>query len=237
MKKVYMERQRDIHKRGVVRHTLATVGRWIRTHKRTSIIGGIVLLLVVVAGSFWLINPQQKSATQELTGAAGEYQRRLPELKKAVDEKPDDTVARKNYAVALYATKDLEGARKQYEAATKLNDKDATAFNNLGNVYRDLGKIEESVTAYTKSIELNPKSLNVYANLANVQLYRQNNAEAAIATYQKGLKELPDNTQLELLLAAAYKQADQTDKAQDTYQNILDREPDNKAAAAGLDRL
>ncbi|MGH7217886.1 MAG: tetratricopeptide repeat protein [Candidatus Microsaccharimonas sp.] len=232
-----MKIRRDIQIWGSVKRHAAATGRWIRAHKRVSSIGAVVLLLGIAVGVFFLVSPQEKSPNQELTGVAGEYQRRLPELKKAVDEKPDDVAAHKNYAVALYATKDLDGARKQYEEAAKLNDKDATVYNNLGNVHRDLGNIEESITAYTKSIELNPKSLNVYANLANVQLYRQNNAEAAIATYEKGLKELPDNTQLQLLLAAAYKQADQTDNARETYQTILDREPDNKAAAAGLERL
>lgn len=232
-----MERQQYTQKKGKVRGVMATTARWIRTHKKIAIVAGFILVLILVAGFFWFVSPQKKDSTQELTGAAGEYQRRLPELKKAVDAEPNDTAARKNYAVALYATKDLEGARKQYEAATKLNDKDATAFNNLGNVYRDLGKVEASVTAYTKSIDLNPKSINVYANLANVQLYRQNNPNAAIETYQKGLKELPDNTQLQLLLATAYKQADQTNKARELYKDILEREPDNKAAAAGLERL
>lgn len=232
-----MKIRRDIHIWGSVKRYWTASGRWIRVHKRVSSGIGIVLLLAIAAGVFFLINPQEKAPIKELTGVAGEYQRRLPELKKAAEDKPDDVTAHKNYAVALYATNDLEGARKQYEKATKLNDKDATAFNNLGNVYRDLGKIKESIAAYTTSIELNPKSLNVYANLANVQLYRQSDANAAIATYQRGLKELPDNTQLQLLLAAAYKQADQTDKARATYQVILEREPDNRAAVAGLERL
>ena len=210
---------------------------WYKNRKLWLMSGaGVILLAAIITVTVFLVT-KNNEPKQPLSQAAKHYQEQLPGLKKKVDEKPDDASAHKNYAVALYATGDLKSAQKQYEEATKINDKDAITYNNLGNVYRDLGKTDEAVKSYKKALELDPKSLNTYANLANLQLYSQNDAKAAIETYQKGLENLPNNTQLQLLLGIAYEQDGNTEKAKEAYTNILARDADNKAAQANLERL
>lgn len=202
------------------------------------IVSAAAMAVIAVAGSIWLwVSFTDGSKSKTLSGVAKEYQAKLPELKKAVAKNPKSATAHKDYAVALYATGDFSAARDQYEQVVKLDDKDAVAFNNLGNTYRDLGRYDDAVQAYQKSLALAPKSINTYANLANVQLYSLNKSDDAIATYRSGLKQLPDNPELQLLLAIAYEQADQPDKAAATYKDILSHDPKNKAAKAGLERL
>jgi tetratricopeptide (TPR) repeat protein len=59
----------------------------------------------------------------------------------------------------------------------------------------------------------------------------------AIATYNQGLQALPNNAQLQLLLALAYEAKGDTADAKQTYQDILTNDPNNTAATTNLDRL
>jgi len=214
-----------------------SVASWASKNKIVAIIiVGVILLFAV--GSIVLAVVSKKEPTEVKQTQIGlEYQQKLPELKESVDKSPKDATARKNYGVALYATGDLDGAKKQYEEASKLDKKDAVVLNNLANTYRDLGQVDKAIETYKKSIELAPKSLNTYSNLANVQLYSKNKPQDAIATYQAGLKELPDNTQLQQLLAVAYEQAKDVANAKKTYEEILSHDAENTAAKAAIERL
>lgn len=92
--------------------------------------------------------------------------------------------------------------------------------------------------AYKKAIEINKTAINPYVNLANIQLYTQDDADAAIDTYKQALRAIPDNNNdFETLLAVAYEQKGDKESAKNTYQNILSRDAENKAAQAGLERL
>lgn len=209
---------------------------WVKTHKVASSVITVLLIASVVVGVL-AYNARQNNVKMPSSEVAAEYQKLLPALEAEAKNKPNDANARKNYAVALYATGNLQKARQQYEAAVDINGKDSTAYNNLGNVYRDLKNYNKAVDAYKKSIELNSKSVNTYVNLANVQLYSLDKADDAIATYKSGLKALPGNDQLELLLGIAFEQSGDVVRAKQTYQNILSRNKDNAAAKANLERL
>jgi len=210
---------------------------WAEKNKIISlIIIGVIFIFIAVTVTVAIMSRNDTPEVKQ-TAIGLEYQQKLPELKDAVEKSPKDASARKSYGVALYATGDLEGAKKQYEEASKLDTKDAVVLNNLANTYRDLGQVDKAIETYKKSIELSPKSLNAYANLANVQLYSKNKPQDAIATYKSGLEELPDNTQLQQLLAVAYEQAKDTANAQKTYEDILSHDAENVAAKAAIERL
>jgi len=210
---------------------------WAEKHKIISIIIIGVIFLFIAGTVIIAIMSRNEPAEVKQTAIGLEYQQKLPELKESVEKSPNDATARKNYGVALYATGDLDGAKEQYEEAAKLDDKDAVVLNNLANTYRDLGQVDKAIDTYKKSIEINPKSLNTYANLANVQLYSKDKPQDAIATYKAGLEEMPENTQLQQLLAVAYEQSKDTENARKTYEEILSNDPENVAAKAAIERL
>jgi tetratricopeptide (TPR) repeat protein len=208
---------------------------WTGRHKLWTIVI-LVGVFALIASLIWLavINRQTEPSVNPVIAT---YAKQLPDLKKKAEANPKDANAHKNYAAALYVTRDLEKARQQYEAATEINNKDEVAYNNLGNVYRDQQKIDEAITAYKQSLELDPNSVNTYANLANIQLYSKNKPKDAIETYKTGLTHLPGNVQLQLLLGLAYEQAKDIESARQTYETILANDKDNTAAKANLDRL
>lgn len=214
---------------------LASFWSFVKKHK---IVFAVILVLLIAAiTAAILLFSQKPSATKASSEVVAAYEKKLPDLKQEVKSKPTDASARKNYAVALYATGDLKEASKQYQEAIKINDKDAISYNNLGNVYRDLGKTDDAIDAYKKSIERNKKNINVYVNLANVQLYSKDDSAAAISTYKSGLKELPDDSQLMLLLGLAYEKSGDVDQAKKTYESILTKDTENVAAKSNLERL
>jgi len=206
--------------------------------KHKGLLISIILLAIVAFGVWYLFfKPVEKVVIDKNNKVVVEYNNRLPELKKAVDKNPKDASIRRNYAIALYVIKDYAAARDQYEEAVKLDGKDAITYNNLGNVYRDMKNYNKAIEAYNKAIGINPKYINAYVNMATIQLYSQNNSNEAIKTYQKALKALPKDDQVELLLGKAYEKAGKISEAKQAYKNILSRSPDNKAAKASLDGL
>lgn len=212
--------------------------RFTRHHPWASV-AVVVAVGVIITGAIVLANrgDMKVANTASNNPVTAEYKKQLPELKSAAQKSPNSAVAHKNYAVALYAVGDLKGARDEYKKATKLKANDSTAWNNLGNAYRDLGDNDAAINAYQKALDLDQSAVNTYVNLANLQLYTLNKPNDAIATYKKAVSHLPDNEQLQLLLALAYEQAGNTVSAKQTLQNILAKNPDNSAAKANLARI
>jgi len=49
-----------------------------------------------------------------------------------------------------------------------LEPKNHSAYNNLGNILRELNKLEEAVEYYRKALQLNPGYSKAYYNLGRV---------------------------------------------------------------------
>lgn len=216
---------------------LGATAKWIKKNSLISISVAVLVVLIISAVVIYNFNRPQSKVLSSNNQVISEYKSKLPELQKSVSANNNSATAHKNYAVALYVTGNYEAAKNEYEAAVKIDGKDSTTYNNLGNTYRDLGKYDKAKTAYEKAFEINPTSINPYVNLANIQLYTQNNSNAATDTYKKALKAMPDNAQISLLLGIAYEKAGKTTEAKQTYQDILAKNAEDKAAKAGLDRL
>jgi tetratricopeptide (TPR) repeat protein len=199
----------------------------------------VLLLLAVIigVGAWILVGQNDKKEPVKDNPVAQEYQKRLPDLEKKVEQDPNSAAARIDLAVAQYATGDTEAAKKQYEKAVELDDSNATAYNNLGNVYRDLSDIDNAVKSYERAISLNPRLVNPYFNLANVQQYNQKKTADAIQTYQRALKALPDNEQIMLSLGLVYEATNDQTQAEQLYRAILAKNPENTAAKANLERI
>lgn len=206
-----------------------------RRWRLPAILALVIIILVVIALLAW---PRHRpTASVSNNPVVKSYQQKLPELQQAAEQHPDNATDRVAYAEALYVTGNKDEAKTQYVAAAKLNPSDATIQNNLGNTYRDLGDSAAAVSAYQQAIKLQPTNQNAYVNLANLQIYTIHKPADGIATYQQAIKHIGATPQFELLLGLAYEQNGQTDKARQTYQAILAKDPTNQAAKDNLTRL
>lgn len=237
MKKTILARSSRQNTRGK-RWLRATTG-FVRGHKIVSSIASLAAALIVAAIVIFVViilNTHKTEAPISSNPAVLAYQNQLTDLQKAVKDNDKSQSAHRNYAVALYATGDYKAAITQYQKLIDLNPKDATAYNNLANAYRDNKQTDKAIESYKKAIQIDKTYINAYSNLANVQLYAKNDSAAAIETYKSGIVAVPNNSQLELLLAIAYERSGSMELANQTYRHILTYDATNVAAKDGADR-
>ena len=195
-----------------------------------------VVLLVLIVAVFSATHKKQPVAVSN-NAVVSQYRDKLPKLKAAAESKSATAAAHTAYAQALYVTGDKQTAQKEYESATKQDPKNASVWNNLGNVYRDLKNYAAADEAYRKAFEIDPSFVNAYVNLATMQAYTLNKPADAVATYKQAVTKNGQSTELLLLLGAAYEQNHQTSLALSTYRTVLEKDPKNIAAKQNVDRL
>ena len=201
----------------------------------------IIVSAVLVALIFVIILVKLKSPTHLQPVADNavvrEYRDKLPELKAEAQKSPHSFNARRAYAQALYVVGDKQAAKAEYEAASRLNPKDAVTKNNLGNVYRDLEDYAAATDAYREAYQLDPSLINAYVNLATMQSYTLKKTGDAVSTYKYAVSKNGQSVDLLLLLGDAYEQNGQKELALSTYRTVLEKDPDNMAAKRNIDRL
>lgn len=77
-----------------------------------------------------------------------------------------------------------------YRKAIELNPEHAEAWNNLGDVYENLGDYVKAVEAYGKAKDLKPDMAEPYFGIGDVY-WKQGSYEKAIEAYQSGLERNP----------------------------------------------
>ena len=86
------------------------------------------------------------------------------------------------------------------------------------------------------AIEANPKWNVPYKTLGNIYIAKGDVAKAS-QVYQQGLNVIPDDPDLQMLLAGSYERARSYDKAIDIYEKVLSKNPANDVAANNLAAL
>jgi tetratricopeptide (TPR) repeat protein len=144
---------------------------------------------------------------------------------KAVELAPQNFSYRSTYGLLLGITGDLEGGLAQLKKVVESPGyKEEDAWVNLGWVYRNMNKPQESIAAYRKALEIDPKQAQAALGLG--WAYQQTKEyEKAIAAYQQAVQLDPK------LAADAYTGI--------SWTYIYKRDPDKaeefhqKAVAAG----
>lgn len=210
---------------------------WVPRHPRKTFIISLTGILVVSGLVGWIFSRDSEVVSdQPKNPIARQFKAQLPSLKQKAEKNPSSFEAQRDYAVALYATGETRQAEARYERALRIR-KDATTYNNLANAQRDLGNFEEAVDTYKKAIAANPKLVNPYTNLANIQLYSLDKADDAIDTYRQALKEIPNDPQLQVLLALAHEKKGDIPSAKQILKSAQAANPENKNIQTNLARI
>jgi len=93
-------------------------------------------------------------------------------------------------ALKLFRKGDLIAAEKKWALAVKLNPYNINIVNNYGFVLDKLGRNEEALIWYYRTVELNPKRTPIYLNLGDMML-KLNKPSLAIPYYQRYLHLYP----------------------------------------------
>ena len=101
----------------------------------------------------------------------------------------------------------------------QLEPDNPAGYNNLGLVYFSLGKYEESISAFQKSLQIVP-SAQVYTNLATAYFYMKRYPEA-LPLFEKAVEMSPEDQSFMGNLADGYRWAGNRDKAEATYEKAI----------------
>ena len=85
---------------------------------------------------------------------------------------------------------DQSGRMLTLEREVENNPKSLAAWLELGNLYFDTGKFQDSIQAYSKYVSLNPNNANVWTDLG-VMYRRSGNPAEAISSFDKAIKLEP----------------------------------------------
>ncbi len=143
--------------------------------------------------------------------------------------------ARKRASLALecQARGDLEGAVEGYEASLALDPGSAEVHNNLGNLYRGLGRLEDAEAAFRLAIEADARLAEAPLNLAML-LAQTGRARDAVALCRKALALRPRFPEASQSLGFLLEQEGDLDGAMQCYGDALAARPDYPEARFGL---
>jgi tetratricopeptide (TPR) repeat protein len=142
------------------------------------------------------LSPGNAEAHALLATAAfftGKNEQAVAAYKKALEIKPDNVSWRTDYGLFLARNGDLEAAAAELKKVVATPGyKDAAGYVNLGYVNRNMKppKLEESIAAYKKALELDPKEEQAALGLAWSYLTAQKYDES-IAAYTKAAQMEP----------------------------------------------
>ncbi len=78
------------------------------------------------------------------------------------------------------------------QKAIELDPNESAAHNNLGNVLKESGRLDEAVTCYRRALELSPDYADAHNNIG-VLLTAQGNLDLATHHYWQALNCRPDS--------------------------------------------
>jgi len=97
-------------------------------------------------------------------------------------------------------------------------------FNNLGNVYNDIGDIDSAQLHLERAVAINPTLSESHANLGNIYL-EKNRVEEAIRQYQAALQLNPNDPKTHSNLGNAYMELDRFSFAVSAYRRSIALDP------------
>jgi len=138
-----------------------------------------------------------------------------------------------NSLLKYYQTGRYVDAEKLSVSITKEFPKHLFAWKVLGAALKQMGKINESLIASQKSVQLGPLDTEAHYNLANTlkELGRLDEAEVS---YKKAIELKPDYAEAHYNLANTLKELGRLDEAEVSYKKAIELKPDYAEAHNNL---
>ena len=174
--------------------------------------------------------PQGLVAAQMLAGMLAEKQERYLE---AIQVYKDVLSKEPSFADAFKALARVNrslGQRTEFilflHDFIKEHPDNIIAYNMLGKTYALDKKWDEASKALAEGLKVKPKSIATYGLLGAV-LMQQGKVKEAGELYRNGLLVLPGNRHLMMALARYYQRTNNFNEAVVTYENLINKFPDN----------
>jgi eukaryotic-like serine/threonine-protein kinase len=166
--------------------------------------------------------PNSDEAYRRLGGVyldSGNMAQAVENFKKAVELNPYFWVNQNELGNAYLQQGDYSKALEAFKQITVLEPDIGTGYENMGNVYLTQGKYEECIPYFQKALGVEQYS-STYSNLGTAYFFLKRYSEAA-GMFEKAIALTPNDTQIMVNLADAYRWAGQQDKARAAYQQSI----------------
>lgn len=117
------------------------------------------------------------------------------------------------------------GSTRAFRRAIKLDPLAPEAHNNLGNMLKREGKLDEAAASYRRALALNPDYADAYNNLGTV-LQVQGQLDQAVLAYQRALTIKPSYAEALYNLGITLRDLGNIDEALAAYERALAIKPD-----------
>lgn len=155
-----------------------------------------------------------------------EFGRALAYYEKAIERKPDLSMAYNNIGYLLNELRHYEKAMPFLRRAIELNPDYAGSYSNLGISLDNLGKHDEAIEVYREALALNPQAADVRVNLG-VTLMHKESFDDAITEFHKAIHLQPNWHQPYTGLGSIYFNRKQYDLAVTAYERLVKNRPDH----------
>ena len=146
--------------------------------------------------------------------------------------RPDHPVAGRGLALLLalqglahQEAGEFDAAIDCYAESLALNGGHAEVHNNLGNVYKSLGRTEDAILAYRDALGINPGLAEAHSNLGGA-LYRRGDPGEAIAHCRAALALRPSFPEASVTLGYLLEEEGDTPGAMECYRGAIAARPD-----------
>jgi len=145
---------------------------------------GVALLHMKIATTFQMLGKQQPA---------------LREMKRAIELDPNSSVISFNAANLFDECQDYSAAMEYYQRALAIRP-DAQTYNNLGNVQKKLGDLDEAFASFQQALAMDARCLEAHCNLG--LLFQQRGLlDKALASLETALSIDPDSALVHCNLA------------------------------------
>lgn len=182
-------------------------------------------------------NPKGKGYSNYLSGkisqGQGLYQEAIAKYKAALAISPGLTDALTGLMDCYAALNQREDMSAYLEAYIQSNpDRFYPIILKSQLLTRDK-RWQDAEKVLSQAIKKWPEVPELYEAMARVY-FAQHDDDKAIASFELGLRNMPGNPRLSMLLASAYEQAGHYDKALETYESLVSENPDSEFATNNL---
>jgi TolB-like protein/Tfp pilus assembly protein PilF len=136
------------------------------------------------------------------------------------------------YAILL-DIRQFEAAESACHRALTLDQRAASVYVALGNLYRTSGQYAESIEEFHTALAISPASPDAYLGLADTY-FVDNELELAAQNYGRALELQPNYWQALMSMANFQFNSGQVEKAIPYYERIVELMPDSAAALSNL---
>lgn len=172
-----------------------------------------------------LLSSFENARRQNDRPAAAEYLRSALESSLASRQNPPRS-SWYDLAALLYELNRMEEAERWAREGLKRLKNDPNLMNLLGVVVKNLGRLEEARGILERTTRREPRSRAAWSNLGNV-LVALHDGPAAVAVYERLLKDEPNSVEFTRMLGVALRHAGRLEESLERFEAVMRAHPED----------